>query len=105
MNIVIVKTISALRAELRRMMGVFRFPAALVAAVNRSTCGTLGATFSAELSCIYGPALAGPAGSRPLISALNTEFSGIDGSAFARPAVSIGSLDRCLRILLLTQLI
>ena len=89
MDIVIVKRIAALRTEFRRILGIFRLPAAFVTLVKRYACRLLCAAVTAELAFIQGTAAAGPTILFRLFgSAFYTEPASIDCPAAAGPAVT-----------------
>ena len=56
--VVIVENIAALRAELRRMVRIWRLPATLIALEQRCSLRLLAAAFSAELAFVYSAAAA-----------------------------------------------
>lgn len=89
MDIVIVKRIAALRTEFRRILGIFRLPAAFVTLVKRYACRLLCAAVAAELAFIYSTTAAGPAIFFRLFgSAFYTEPASIDCPTAAGPAVT-----------------
>lgn len=59
--VVFVEGVTALRAELRRILGIFRLPAALVTAIEGSFSRFRAAAVRAEFSLINLTAGAGPA--------------------------------------------
>ena len=58
--VLFVEDITALWAELRRIMRIIRYPAALVALIERCICRLLLTAVLAELACVLITALAGP---------------------------------------------
>ena len=86
-DIVIVKRVAALRTEFRRILRVFRFPAALVAAIKGRAFGLFRSALRAELSFVDCAARAGPAAfvRRLFRAAFGTEVSGNDCAAGAFP--------------------
>lgn len=89
--VVVVENIAALRAELRRMVRIWRLPATLIALEQRCSLRLLAATFSAELAFVYSAAAAGPAilcrfVFRLLAAAVSTELTGIGSAAATGPA-------------------
>ena len=89
--IVVIENIAALRAELRRMVRIWRLPATLIALEQRCSLRLLAAAFSAELAFVYSAAAAGPAilcrfVFRLLAAAVSTELTGIGSAAAAGPA-------------------
>ena len=89
--VVIVENIAALRAELRRMVRIWRLPATLIALEQRCSLRLLAATFSAELAFVYSAAAAGPAilcrlVFRLLAAAVSAELTSIGSTTAAGPA-------------------
>ena len=92
LHIAIVKGIAALRAELGRMGGIVRLPAALVALVLGHAGGLFRPALSAEFPLVHRAAGAGPAVRGRLgLAALGAEFSGGGGPA-GTPALSAAGL-------------
>ena len=88
--VVIVENIATLRAELRRMVRIWRLPATLIALEQRCSLRLLAAAFSAELACVYSAAAAGPAilcrfVFRLLAAAVSTELTAVLSAALAGP--------------------
>ena len=50
LHVIIIKRISALRTELRRILRIFRLPSALVTLIKRFSCRLLGSAFRTEFS-------------------------------------------------------
>ena len=90
--VVFVKGVAALRAELGRVSGVCRFPAALVALILGGTSRLGFAALGAELALVHRAAVgAGPAFSLGLgLAALHAELAGVHRAALALPAVGSG---------------
>ena len=101
-DIVVVKPVSAFRAEFRRMPWVLRLPAAFVTAVQRRGSGLSGAALRAELPFVYASAGADPALHRLWRAAFGAELPGVLRAAAAFPGVCGGS-GRLLSILLLNR--
>ena len=90
--VVIVENIAALRAELRRMVRIWRLPATLIALEQRCSLRLLAAAFSAELAFVYSAAAAGPAilcrfVFRLLAAAVSAELTGIVSATAAGPGI------------------
>ena len=59
--IAVIERIAAFHAEFRRIMRIFRFPAALIALIERRTCRLRLTALHAEFALVYSTALAAPA--------------------------------------------
>lgn len=90
-DVAIVKWVSAFRAELRRMGGIVRLPAAFVAFVLGYTGGLRTAAVLTEFTLVYRAAGAGPAICilRPRGTALRAEFACGSCTAFALPCAGL----------------
>ena len=101
--IVLIEPVAALRAELRRILGIFGLPSALVATEERRVSGFLFAAVLAEFAFVYCAAFyAGPAflGFRFLLAALGAEFSGGFGSALRALPCACGSRFLCAALII-----
>ena len=90
--VAVVKGVAALRAELGRMCGVCRLPAAFVALIFGRTGGLGFAALGAELAFVHRAAAASPAFCRRRagLATLRAELAGDGGTAAAGPAVRSG---------------
>jgi len=107
-EIVCIKRIAALRAELRGVRGILGLPAALIAAVNRRSGGSGLSAVLAELTLVNSTAGACPALclSGLGLAAVRAELSGVGGSALACPCTLGGSRLGCgLLYILLNRLL
>lgn len=107
-EIVCIKRIAALWAELRGVRGILGLPAALIAAVNRRSGGSGLSAVLAELTLVDSTAGACPALclSGLGLAAVRAELSGVGGSALACPCTLGGSRLGCgLLYILLNRLL
>ena len=88
-DVLVVELVAALRAELGRMLGVFRLPAALITAVQRLGRGLLRAAFGAELALVDRAAGTDPAVGGLGSAALHAEFARIHRAAGTFPSLSL----------------
>ena len=84
MYVTLVELIAAFGAEFRRILGIFRLPAALVATVQGLSHWLLGTTLGAELTLIDTAAGTGPA-KHLRVAAIGAELAGVHRATFTGP--------------------
>ena len=86
-DIIVGKTISALGAELRRILRILGLPSALITSVEGRVRRLSASALGAEFTLIYASASTGPAGFGLLLTALRTELAVRLASAGAFPRI------------------